>query len=160
MTDRVIEVMLKESRPLDIVSPVIVNSMYFKTKLRNATEWKRISRAKSDKAGIWKRTYYSKLFGKDGPGLTILTNKGSKDKQEDMYIEYVTITYGKNVIGGGKVSIPSIKLSQLGRKATIQDFQTQSVFAEFTEKELARLSAEMEFGQDSMLDLLESERFA
>ena len=63
----------------------------------------------SAKAGVWQRTYYSKLFGgksypgKTGVGLTILTNKGKAGKDEDMYIEYVTITYGGKVIGGGEV---------------------------------------------------------
>jgi len=155
MTDRVIDIMLKASPQ--------ANRPAFTSKIRRADEWVRDrvgGRTQSGKTGVWKRSYHSKLFGMNGPGLTVLTNKGSKDMQEDMYIEYVTITMNGLAIGGGKVFIPSAKLPQLGRKTTIADFQTQSVFAEFTEKELAVLTAELEFGgEDGMLMMLE-ERFA
>jgi len=158
MTDRVIDIMASTLKYANFVSPSKERDT-FKSRVRTADEWSRIKREKDLKAGVWKRTYYSKLFGKDGPGLTVLTNKGDKTKEEDMYIEYVTITYGNKVIGGGKVSIPSVKLSQLGRKPTIRDFQTESIFAEFTEKELAVLSAELEFGDADSLTMMLEERF-
>ena len=154
MTDRVIEIMLKQSAPINVG-----NKNIFASRIRDAEEWSRIARKRDLKTGLWKRTYYSKLFGKNGPGLTVLTNAGKSNMPEDMYIEYVTITLGKNVIGGGKVKVPSVKLSQAGRQSKIKDFELQSVFAEFTEKELAKLSAELEFGEDGMLLMLEEERF-
>lgn len=157
MTDRVIDILFKESGSKD--------KLLFGSRLKAASEWTRISRSMSIKAGVWQRTYYSKLFGgkssgKTGVGLTILTNKGKAGKDEDMYIEYVTITYGGKVIGGGKVSIPSVNLSQVGRQAKLQDFESQSVFSEFSEAELSKLTAELEFGEDSVFALIEEERFA
>ena len=74
MTDRVIDILFKESGSKDRAS--------FTSRLRAGSEWTRISRSMSAKAGVWQRTYYSKLFGgkssgKTGVGLTILTNKGN-----------------------------------------------------------------------------------
>ena len=59
-----------------------------------------------------------------------------------------------------RVSIPSPRLSQGNRQASIQGFETQILFSEFSETELARLTAELGFGEDSSLAPIEEERVA
>jgi hypothetical protein len=51
-------------------------------------------------------------------------------------------------------------LSQGNRQASIQGFETQILFSEFSETELARLTAELGFGEDSSLAPIEEERVA
>ena len=158
-TDKVIEILWKEGKSSGLIKDDNILPTYsFKYRIRNSSEWFRISRTKSDKAGIWKRVYYSKLFGRGHVGLVILTNKKTKDRTEDMYIEYITITLGNKVIGGGKVQIPSVSLSQTGRITNILDFESPSLFSEFTEAELAKLSDELEFSEEGVYVLLEDER--
>ena len=163
MTDRVIDILYKEAQSRGLAGSGSKSS--FASMLRSASMWTRISRKRSDKAGIWSRTYYSKMFGTKSSGitnvgLTVLTNPAKAGQPEDMVIEYVTITYAKKVIGGGKVSIPSVRLSQVGRRADIEGFTSESLFSEFTEVELNRLTAELEFGEDSVFALIEEERVA
>lgn len=158
MTDRVVDILWKEAKARGMTSGEGLS--YFRSKLRSADMWVRIARSRSDKWGVWKRTYYSKLFGRNSVGLTVLTNRAKGGKPEDMYIENVTITLGNKVIGGGRVSIPSVQLSQWDRRASIEGFESSSLFSEFSEDELARLTAELEFGEDSVLALIEEERVA
>lgn len=158
MTERVIDILWKEANSRGLASSDSLTS--FRSKLRSAEQWVRISRKRSDKWGVWSRSYYSKLFGRNSVGLTVLTNRAKDGKVEDMYIENVTITLAGKVIGGGRVSIPSVRLSQWDRKASIEGFESNSLFSEFSETELARLTAELEFGEDSVLALIEEERVA
>ncbi len=163
MTKRVVDILFQEAKARGLANNFDKETLY--GRLRSAEDWTRISRSRSPKAGVWQRTYYSKMFGgkasgKTGVGLTVLTNKGKAGKPEDMYIEYVTITLASKVIGGGRVSIPSVQLSQWNRQASIEGFQSNSLFSEFSEAELAKLTAELEYGEDSVLALIEEERVA
>jgi hypothetical protein len=151
MTDKVINLLYEEAKPT-------ISKWNFGNKLRSSSEWKRISRRRSDKVGVWSRSYYSKLLGKNQVGLIVLTNKKSSTKEEDMYIEYVTITLKGKVIGGGKVSVPSVKLSQKNKQVNIEDFKSESLFTEFTASELANINSEIEYGEEGMMLVLFEER--
>jgi hypothetical protein len=153
MTDKVIDLIYKEAQTTNKLGNI--SKQTFSWKLRSDEEWKRISRSRDNKVGVWSRKYYSKLFGKGHVGLTVLTNKATPGKQEDMYIEYVTITIAGKVIGGGQVKIPSVKLSQWGREASIKNFESNSLFTEFTTQQLAQINAELEFGEEAMFTFLE-----
>ncbi len=150
MTQRVIAILFEESMKLGLESKSS-SSASLASNLRNSEGWVRIKRARNPKGG-WLRTYYSKRFGKNHAGLTVSSN------ELDTHIEYVTVTLANKVIGGGRVRVPSLLVSQFGRNAAIEGFKEKSVFTEFSELELKRLSAELEFGEDSVLALLTEER--
>jgi hypothetical protein len=157
MTGRVIDLLFDEATGRKLLSPGMQKDQFGRL-IRQDTQWVRISRKRSDKVGIWSRSYYSKIFGRGIVGLSVLTNPTRPNQPEDMHIEAVTITAGNKVIGGGRVKVPSVKLSQWDRQVNIQDFQTSSLFYEFSSSELAELTAQLGFGEESFFALLEEER--
>ena len=119
----------------------------FARMIRQASEWVRISRSRGLKG--WTRVYYSKLFNDRSITLHVNSN------EQDTLIEYVTIRVRGKVIGGGTVNVPSVLVSQRGRKAGLQ---LDGVFVAFTADQVKKLQAEMEFGEAAVMDLLFEER--
>jgi hypothetical protein len=160
ITERVLDLLWQEL--VNIKDTKNMTKSTLGAKLRNSSQWTRLNREKSDKAGIWSRKYYSKLLGKGFIEFTVLTNKEVKSKgvvtqNEDMHIESVKITLKGKFIGGGRVKIPSAKLSQKGKEASFE-LRTDHLFTEYTLTELNTLNAEMEHGGDAMFYLLEDDR--
>jgi hypothetical protein len=150
MTDRVLDLLWNAQTHAG--KQLSSSRFSFSVRVRNSDDWVRVRRIRSLKGG-WTRTYRSKQFGGEQVGLTVKSN------ENDTHIEYVTITLDGKVIGGGRVKVPSVFVSQSGRQASIQDFKGSSLFSEFSEAELAKMSAELEYGEDSAYDLLTQERF-
>lgn len=115
----------------------------FGNRIRQADEWMRIKRYKGTYG--WIRTYYSKQFNDRSITLEVRTNA------DDQLIEFVTILVGGKVIGGGKVKVPSLLISQAGRKAGLT---LELAFTPFSEQELLELQSLMEHGDESGMYLL------
>lgn len=154
MTDTVID-LLYISNPKTIKD---LGKQFLCNCLRNPNMWKRLNRRKSDKVGIWLRTYYCSALGKEDVTLTILTNKETPKAKEDSFIESVTIVSKGKPIGGGRVKVPSMLISQKGKQSKFEEFRTDTLFTEFTSKELAELTSKLQFGEEAMFLSIFDER--
>jgi hypothetical protein len=112
----------------------------FKRQIRSASDWVRITRRRHAKGG-WVREYYSKNFSSRNVKLEVISDEA------DQYIQYVTVLVNGKMLGGGKVRVPSMLVSQSGRKAGLE---LDLAFVPFSEEELAQLQAQMEYGEESV----------
>ena len=126
----------------------VLTDWQFNARIREADEWVRIVRTRGVKG--WIRTYHSKNFPDRSVSLEVKSNEA------DELIEYVTVKVNSKIIGGGKVKVPSVFVSQAGRKAGLK---LDLAFIPFTKSEIERLQAEMEHGEGAVLALLFEERF-
>ena len=126
----------------------VLTDWQFNARIREADEWVRIVRTRGVKG--WIRTYHSKNFPDRSVSLEVKSNEA------DELIEYVTVKVNGKIIGGGKVKVPSVFVSQAGRKAGLK---LDLAFIPFTKSEIERLQAEMEHGEGAVLALLFEERF-
>ena len=148
MTDDTVNVLFMEYEQLPTSAKSALPHFTFQRRIREADEWVRIVRTRGTKG--WIRTYYSKNFSKRNVTLEVKTNEA------DELIEYVTVKVNGKIIGGGKVKVPSVFVSQAGRKAGLK---LDLAFIPFTKSEIERLQAEMEHGEGAVLALLFEERF-
>jgi hypothetical protein len=123
------------------------NQRYFGNRLRDSDMWVRITRSRG-RTG-WRRTYYTKAFPSRDVTLEVNSNEA------DTHIEYVTVKANGKIIGGGKVKVPSVLISQDGRKAGLK---LELTFVPFSSEELARIQAEMEYGDSAVHALLFEDR--
>lgn len=148
MTDDTVNVLFIEYEQLPGAASSKMNHWSFSRRIREAEEWVRIVRTRGAKG--WIRTYHSKNFPDRSVSLEVKSNEA------DELIEYVTVKVNGKIIGGGKVKVPSVFVSQAGRKAGLK---LDLAFIPFTKSEIERLQAEMEHGEGAVLALLFEERF-
>lgn len=121
----------------------------FGARLRMDAFW--VRRVRRGHSQGWERDYDCKVFPKGTVGLRVHTN------QEDTHIKFVTFKVGDRYVGGGKVHVPSMLVSQAGRKASIQNGKTPT-FTPFSQAELEKLNTQRQFGESALLDMMMEER--
>jgi hypothetical protein len=139
----------------------------FGYRVRNAEAWSRYKRGNEIGPGFW-RLYYCKEFGAKGVvDLKVLTNGESKSgaKDADMRITYVLFYVNGKMVYGGAVDVPSTLFQKFGYVVPAQidvamkaGIKTTAAFVPFTEKQLAKLATQYEFGGMSAIDRMFDER--
>jgi hypothetical protein len=121
----------------------------FKARVRSSEDWVRITRHGGTKG--WIRTYYNKRFPKKNVTLEVKTNS------EDTIINYVTVKVDQKVVSGGKIRVPSLLVSQAGRKAKIET-EPKAEFVPFTKEDLTKIQSSTK-NSDEAIELLFEERY-
>lgn len=142
-----------------------LNQSQFAMRVRSAESWKRGNRTRDPNGPGWLRNYYSLEFG--GRGSTDVNLQVRTNSQADTNISYVTFhVYGK-LVSGGACDVPSVffekwgidkSLKAMGAAPMLKTAAT-AAFVPFTDKQLAALATQLEFGRQATVDRLFEERF-